>query len=94
MEFSYTILEEKTIDINFEDIYLMQHALFFGNENFKDIDLTEDLLCDDFGDNIEYYLHKLGFIDFDESENEEISDVIWREYSNWLDNNYNPSDFK
>ena len=29
MEFTYTIFEEKTVDINFEDIYLMQHALFF-----------------------------------------------------------------
>lgn len=94
MEFSYTILGEKTVDINFEDVYKMQHALSFDDEDFKDPDLVEGLLYDDFGDNLEYYLHELGFIDFDECENENISDIIWKEYGNWLDNNYNPSDFK
>jgi hypothetical protein len=90
MEFTYTIFEEKTVDINFEDIYLMQHALFF--DNLKDIDL--DFLYNNFGDNLEYYLHKLGFIDFIEEENEYESDVICKEYGYWLDDNYNPSDFK
>ena len=96
MEFSYTILAEKTVDINFEDVYRMQRICFFSDENFnnKDIDLAKSLLCDDFGDNLEYYLHKLGFIDFDECENEYVSDIIWREYEKWLDDNYNPADFK
>lgn len=90
MKFTYTIFKEKTVDINFEDIYLMQHALFF--DNLKDIDL--DFLYNNFGDNLEYYLHKLGFIDFIEEENEYESDVICKEYGYWLDDNYNPSDFK
>lgn len=90
MEFTYIIFEEKTVDINFEDIYLMQHALFF--DYLKDIDL--DFLYNDFEDNLEYYLHKLGFIDFIEEENEYESDVICKEYGYWLDDNYNPSDFK
>ncbi len=94
MEFSYTILEEKTVDINFEDVYKIQCGSFSDDENFKDPDLVEGILCDDFGDNLEYYLHKLGFIDFDESENEYVSNIIWREYEKWLDDNYNPSDFE
>lgn len=96
MEFYYTVTEEKTVDIDFKDIYNIQIDDFLNNRYFdpEDIELAKCCLSDDFGDNIEYYLHGIGLIDFNDCDNESVSDCIWQEYGNWLDDNYNPNDFK
>ena len=97
MEFTYAIITEKTVDIDFRNIYNIQindyfHSRFDFNQN--DIESAKDYLSDDFGDNIEYYLNRIGLIDFNDCDNENVSDSIWREYNDWLDDNYNPSDFE
>lgn len=96
MEFYYRVTEDKTVDIDFKDIYNIQIDDFLNDRYFdpEDIELAKGYLSDDFGDNIEYYLHRIGLIDFNDCDNESVSDCIWQEYENWLDNNYNPNDFK
>lgn len=97
MKFYYSISIDKDVDIDFKDIYNIQiddyfHSHFDFNQN--DIESAKDYLSDDFGDNIEYYLHRIGLVDYNDCDNESISDCIWQEYSDWLDDNYNPSDFE
>ena len=96
MEFYYTVSEEKMANIDFKDIYNIQISDFLDDRYFdpKDIELAKGCLSDDFGDNIENYLHRIGLVDYNDCDNESISDCIWQEYSNWLDDNYNPSDFE
>lgn len=97
MEFYYTITEDKTVDIDFKDIYNIQIDDFLHSRcdfDPEDIELVKGYLSDDFGEDIEYYLHRIGLIDYNNCDNEEVSDCIWQEYRDWLDDNYNPSDFE
>lgn len=96
MEFYYTVSEEKMANIDFKDIYNIQiddllNNCYFDSEN---IELAKGCLSDGFGDNIDYYLHRIGLADYNDCDNESVSDCIWQEYENWLNDNYNPNDFE
>lgn len=95
MEFYYTVSEEKMANIDFKDIYNIQISDFLDDRYFdpKDIELAKGYLFDDFGDNTEDYLYRIGLDDFNECNNEGLLDIIWQEYGKWLDDNYNPADF-
>ena len=94
MKFCYTVCLDKGVDIDLRDIYNIQIDDFFHSRFDFNQKSAKDYLSDDFGDNVDYYLHRIGLDDFEGCNNEEVSDYIWQEYSNWLDNNYNPSDFE
>lgn len=95
MKFCYTVCIDKDVDIDFRDIYNIQINEFKKESYFDPKDeYAIDWLSDNFVDNIDYYLHRIGLCDFNSCNNEEVSDYIWQEYSDWLDNNYNPSNFE
>lgn len=93
MKFCYTVCID--VDIDLRDIYNIQINEFKKESYFDPKDeYAIGWLSDNFVDNIDYYLHRIGLDDFDCCNNEEVSDCIWQEYSDWLDDNYNSSDFK
>ena len=95
MKFYYSVSIDKDVDIDLRDIYNIQINEFKEESYFdpKDIEFAKGWLSDNFGDNIEYYLHQIGLDDFNDCDNESVSDYIWQEYDKWLDDNYNPFDF-
>ena len=94
MKYTIQVIKDVEIDVDFQKIHDLIRNEYIGNGwTSEELNNDWERIGEEFGDNAEYYLNKIGIKDFNYgSMLEENYDITWDsiadDFYNWLEEKY------